>query len=124
MRNIDRSFIEYTKKYAVENAYAPDDFTVARIVRTGVVEAERNGLDPIPFKLASMVYTAFKNANDRWEYLASRWVRSMFNTFGYAHYKETVARMIEEVQVEEGHSGLLERVFSNAVREVIHGKLH
>lgn len=124
MRNIDSQFIEHTKKYAVENAFAPDPFTVARMVRTGIVEAERNGLDPIPFELASRVCTAFKDASDDWEQLAAHWVRSTFNTFGYARYTEVVARMIEEVRVEEGHTGLLERVFSNAVREVIYGKLH
>lgn len=124
MRNIDNQFIEHTKKYAVENAFAPDAFTGVRIVRVGIVEAERNGLDPLPFELAARVLIAFKDANENWEQLAAHWVRSTFNTFGYARYTEVVVRMIEEVRVEEGHTGLLERVFSNAVREVIYGKLH
>lgn len=124
MRNIDNNFIEHTKQYAMENAFAPDQFTVARMVRTGNVEAERNGLDPLPFELAVRVYMAFKDANENWEIMAAQWVRSTFQTFGYGRYTEVVARMIEEVKVEEGHSGLPERVFSNAVREVIYGKLH
>lgn len=124
MRNIDRQFIEHTKQCAIENAFAPDLFTVARMVRTGIVEAERNGLDPLPFELAVRVFMAFKDANENWEKMAAQWVRSTFNAFGYARYTEVVARMIEEVRVEEGHTGLPERVFSNAVKEVIYGKLH
>lgn len=124
MRNINESFLEHTKHLARENALAPDPFTAVRLVRVNIEHARDHGLDPTATVLASNVYAAFLNATDEWQELAASWVRSSFNKFGYGTYSEVVARMIEEVTVENDHTGLIERLFSKAISEVNYGKLH